>query len=188
KSDDRDRAGLRAVPAQSGAVLPARRSRCAARRSEYRTLLRDGAQDGRVDPVRVHQPQQDNDGNGRAIDRDYHARPGRFTRGCRRHRGGAGVGGDAAAETGGCRIVMEALLRGMAMNSLFMGLVVAGVALVIAVLLYNMMQERRAKRRLKAAFGGTSRGDGERAEPSLRRDDREVDVPLSVAVETTPEP
>src|SRR5207237_10119117 len=92
-------------------------------------------------------------------------------------------------ETGWRSVVMDALLGGMAMTSLFMGLVIAGVALVIAVLLYNMMQERRAKRRLKAAFGATGRrGGAQRAEPSLRRDDSEADVPLSVAVDTTPEP
>ena len=43
---DGDRARVRAVPAQSGAVLPARRGRRAARRSEHRSLLRPGAHDG----------------------------------------------------------------------------------------------------------------------------------------------
>ena len=42
----RDLAGVRAVPAQSGAVLPAGRGRRAARRSQHRPLLRDGARDG----------------------------------------------------------------------------------------------------------------------------------------------
>ena len=42
----RDLAGVRAVPAQSGAVLPAGRSRRAARRPEHRPLLPDGAGHG----------------------------------------------------------------------------------------------------------------------------------------------
>ena len=40
---DGDFAGVRAVPAESGAVLPARRGRRAARRPEHRPLLQDGA-------------------------------------------------------------------------------------------------------------------------------------------------
>ncbi|MCK7496246.1 MAG: hypothetical protein MZW92_38950 [Comamonadaceae bacterium] len=40
---DRDRAGVRAVQAEPGAVLPARRGRRAARRRQHRALLRAGA-------------------------------------------------------------------------------------------------------------------------------------------------
>ena len=42
---DRDRAGVRDLPAQPGAVLPARRGRRAARRRQHRALLQAGARD-----------------------------------------------------------------------------------------------------------------------------------------------
>jgi hypothetical protein len=68
------------------------------------------------------------------------------------------------------------------MNPLFLGLLVAGVALVIAVLVYNWMQERKVRRRITAAF--THPGAGrEGAEPSLRRGDIEGPVSQGVAVE-----
>jgi ZipA, C-terminal FtsZ-binding domain len=84
---------------------------------------------------------------------------------------------------------MDAWLRGVATHqSLFTALVIAGVALVIGVLIYNMFQERRARRRLRAAFGTASGARGERAEPTLRRDEAEpADVPTSVAIEESPE-
>ncbi len=52
------------------------------------------------------------------------------------------------------------------MNRLFLGLLVAGVVLVVGVLVYNWLQERRARRRLGGAL--TRRGGREYAEPSLR--------------------
>lgn len=56
------------------------------------------------------------------------------------------------------------------MNPLFLGLLAAGVALVAIVILYNWMQERRARRRIESAFRQTSDtpSDGERVEPQLR--------------------
>jgi len=52
------------------------------------------------------------------------------------------------------------------MNPLFLGLIIAGVALVIGVLLYNWAQERRMRRRSTDARAGGARDAGEeRAEP-----------------------
>jgi hypothetical protein len=58
------------------------------------------------------------------------------------------------------------------MNPLFLGLLAAGIALVIGVLVYNWLQERRVRRRLEAAFTqpGTAAGSGARVEPELRED------------------
>jgi ZipA-like protein with FtsZ-binding domain len=70
------------------------------------------------------------------------------------------------------------------MNSLFLGLVAAGIALVIGVIVYNWLQERRARRRVDAAFETPGR---ERAEPGLRGGDDPDVVPQSVAIEQSPE-
>jgi hypothetical protein len=76
------------------------------------------------------------------------------------------------------------------MNPLFLGLVAAGVVLVIGVLLYNWMQERRVRRRIEAAFSRPDegpRGDvhgADRVEPML---DPYDEAPQSVAVETAAE-
>jgi len=70
------------------------------------------------------------------------------------------------------------------MNPLFLGLVIAGVALVAAVLVYNWMQERRARRRVAAAFTHP-RGGRPGAEPSLRGD-AALEATQSVAVEEAP--
>ncbi len=70
------------------------------------------------------------------------------------------------------------------MNPLFLGLVIAGVALVVAVLAYNWMQERRARRRIAAAFtrpGGVREG----SEPSLRGD-AAIAPGQSVSIEQAP--
>jgi hypothetical protein len=72
------------------------------------------------------------------------------------------------------------------MNSLFLGLLVAGVALVIGVIAYNWLQERRARRRLDSAFG-SSGGGRERAEPGLRGGDSGSMPPASVAIDETAE-
>jgi len=70
------------------------------------------------------------------------------------------------------------------MNPLFLGLVIAGVALVVAVLVYNWMQERRVQRRTTAAF--TRPGGGrEGSEPSLRGD-AALGTPQSVPIEHAP--
>ena len=68
------------------------------------------------------------------------------------------------------------------MNPLFLGLLVAGLVLIIGVLAYNWMQERRARRRVAAAF--SRRGAGrEGVEPTLRGGDAEAGIARSVAVE-----
>jgi hypothetical protein len=73
------------------------------------------------------------------------------------------------------------------MNSLFLGLLVAGVVLVIGVIAYNWLQERRARRRLGAAFGAPGGGGHERAEPGLRGGDSDSAPPSSVAIEQAAE-
>src|SRR4030095_15762207 len=76
--------------------------------------------------------------------------------------------------------------RGRAMNSLFLGLLAAGIALVIGVIVYNWLQERRARRRVETAFETPGRGR-ERAEPGLRGGDHSDAVAQSVAIEQSPE-
>ena len=123
---------------------------------EHRSLLRAGAHDGGGDAVPVHHPQQDHDGDGESAGRDHDARSGRLARRRSRHRRGARAGGNRSA------------LRPMAgMNPLFLGLIAAGVVLVVGVLLYNWLQERRVRRRIEAAFSrpdGSGRGDAQGVE------------------------
>ncbi|TMG87042.1 MAG: hypothetical protein E6H78_02185 [Betaproteobacteria bacterium] len=73
------------------------------------------------------------------------------------------------------------------MNSLFLGLLVAGVVLVIGVLVYNLMQERRARRRVEAAFTPPAAARRERAEPSLRAGDSDTSAGQSAAIDETPD-
>ena len=73
------------------------------------------------------------------------------------------------------------------MNPLFLGLLVAGAVLVVGVLLYNVIQERRARRRMEAAFTGPGRSRRERAEPRLRESDLDAGGGQSVAIEGAPE-
>jgi hypothetical protein len=76
------------------------------------------------------------------------------------------------------------------MNPLFLGLIAAGVALVVAVLIYNWLQERRVRRRIDAAFRKPdaapdgAHGSG-RVEPMLGADQAESSQ--SVAVENAAE-
>ena len=77
---DRAVAGVLAVPAQPGAVLPAGRGGRAAGRHQHRALLPAGAEDVAADPVPVHQPQQDHHGTRRAAGRHHHAGAGRVAR------------------------------------------------------------------------------------------------------------
>jgi len=75
------------------------------------------------------------------------------------------------------------------MTSLQLGLIVAGVALVIGVVIYNWLQERRVRRRIKEAFRDTgsdrATGDsapsahrgGARVEPTMMRDGAAAPVP-----------
>ncbi|HEY7943940.1 MAG TPA: cell division protein ZipA C-terminal FtsZ-binding domain-containing protein [Casimicrobiaceae bacterium] len=74
------------------------------------------------------------------------------------------------------------------MNSLFLGLLAAGVALVVAVILYNWLQERRARRRIESAFRQPADVllDRDRVEPQLRAE--EPAAAASAAVETGAEP
>jgi hypothetical protein len=62
------------------------------------------------------------------------------------------------------------------MTNLQLGLIAGGAALVLGVVVYNWLQERRVRRRIEAAFrpagattGGTPAPAGHRVEPSLRR-------------------
>ncbi len=87
---DRDRAGVRDLPAEPGAVLFARRSRCAAGRRQHRALLQARHRDERRHAVPLHQPQQDRDGDGQAADRRDDAGAGRVAH----RRGRHGCGGE----------------------------------------------------------------------------------------------
>ncbi len=78
------------------------------------------------------------------------------------------------------------------MSSLQLGLIVAGIALVVGVLIYNWLQERRVRRRIREAFGeagasapaqprvAAGRG-AERIEPTLGQRDAAVAPPPSPA-------
>jgi hypothetical protein len=68
------------------------------------------------------------------------------------------------------------------MNPLFLGLLIAGVVLVVGVLAYNWLQERRARRRIHVAFGHPGAGR-ERTEPGLRAGVNSSSAPQSVAIE-----
>jgi len=73
------------------------------------------------------------------------------------------------------------------MNPLFLGLLVAGAVLVVGVLLYNLVQERRARKRLEAAFAGPRGSRRERTEPKLHENDREASVGHSAAIDVSPD-
>ena len=87
EGDDRGGAGVRDLPPQSGAVLPARRGRRTARRSECRPLLRDGVGDERTGAVHLRHPQQGDDGSRAPALRRDHARTRRFAPGAGGPRG-----------------------------------------------------------------------------------------------------
>ena len=83
---------------------------------------------------------------------------------------------------------MEAWLRSVATHpSLFIALVVAGLALIVGVLVYNAIQVRRARRRLERSFGPAAGASHERAEPTLRRDEGLESAPQSAAIAEEPE-
>ena len=85
------------------------------------------------------------------------------------------------------------------MTSLQLGLIIGGIALVVGVILYNWVQERRARRKIAAAFVAGSKtgrdsppdpGSRTRVEPTLARGDdaddrvaaiRGTDVPANIA-------
>jgi hypothetical protein len=75
------------------------------------------------------------------------------------------------------------------MNPLFLGLLAAGIALVAVVILYNWIQERRARRRVESAFRSAADvlpvKERERVEPQLRT---EATAGSSASIETEPEP
>ena len=73
------------------------------------------------------------------------------------------------------------------MTSLQLGLVVAGVVLVIGVLVYNWLQERRVRRRMDAAFSGAaSRADVLHRRESAKDADARVEPTLGAAGATAP--
>jgi hypothetical protein len=75
------------------------------------------------------------------------------------------------------------------MTSLQLGLIVAGVALVVGVIVYNWLQERRVRRRIEEAFGkparkspGAAAPDAEqRIEPTLAATQGLAGMPENVA-------
>jgi hypothetical protein len=84
---------------------------------------------------------------------------------------------------------MDQWLRSVATHpSLFMALVVAGVALIVGVLVYNVVVERRVRRLTNQGARASAQTRFERSEPSLRVDNAPTDVPQSVAIEDSPEP
>jgi chromosome segregation protein len=86
--------GVRAVSAQSGTVLPARRSGCAPRSIRTPTLLPDGAGHGARNAILVHFAQQDHDGNRQPAHWHYDAGPRDFTRRGRGYRRGVAARGN----------------------------------------------------------------------------------------------
>src|SRR5450755_375432 len=64
------------------------------------------------------------------------------------------------------------------MNPLFLGLLIAGVVLVIGVVLINWLQERRVRRRIDAAFRkpGSTASDADRVEPMYNSNEDAVDA------------
>ncbi len=76
KGADRAGAGIRHLPVEPGAVLHARRSRCAIGRCQRRTLCAIGEGDVGKGAVHLYHPQQDRHGNGRSVDGRDHAWPG----------------------------------------------------------------------------------------------------------------
>ncbi len=70
---DRAGAGIRHLPAEPGAVLHARRGRCAIGRCQRRTLCAIGEGDVGEGAVHLYHPQQDRHGNGRSVDGRDHA-------------------------------------------------------------------------------------------------------------------
>jgi ZipA, C-terminal FtsZ-binding domain len=76
------------------------------------------------------------------------------------------------------------------MTSLQLGLIVAGIALVVGVVIYNWLQERRVRRRIREAFPGTGPGGDRstegamagvrgstRIEPTMTRSDATIASP-----------
>jgi len=83
---------------------------------------------------------------------------------------------------------MDQWLRSVATHpSLFMALVVAGVALIVGVLVYNVIVERRARRLFNQAARTSAAGRLERSEPTLRAEAGSTGAPQSVAIEAAPE-
>ncbi|TMG97894.1 MAG: hypothetical protein E6H71_07575 [Betaproteobacteria bacterium] len=67
----------------------------------------------------------------------------------------------------------------MPISNLQLGLIVAGVLLVLGVLIYNAWQERRVRRRIEAAFRATETIQPSRVEPTLKAmEDGESGAPL----------
>src|SRR5437762_1433088 len=67
----------------------------------------------------------------------------------------------------------------MPISNLQLGLIVAGVVLVLGVLIYNAWQERRVRRRIESAFRATETIQPTRVEPTLKAtEDAEGGVPM----------
>src|SRR5690606_7404942 len=146
----RHRARLRALPAQPGALLPARRGRCAARRAEYRAVCGNRPSHVGPDAVPVHYPQQDRDGAGIAPDRGDHAGAG----GVAHRRGRSRPGG--RVRRGGL-----AARRSPYVSSLGLSLLILALVGVGGVLLYNYWLGGTFRRRVP---------DSREPEPLLRQE------------------
>jgi len=73
------------------------------------------------------------------------------------------------------------------MNPLFLGLLIAGVVLVIGVVAINWLQERRVRRRIDAAFRkpGNGASNADRVEPKFHGEQDAIDAPRSyTAIDT----
>jgi len=78
----------------------------------------------------------------------------------------------------------------MRMSSLQLGLIVAGVLLVVGVIVYNAWQERRIRRRIASAFRTSDDvllqpAPGRRVEPTLRTAQGDADADAEASVVTT---
>ena len=81
----------------------------------------------------------------------------------------------------------------MRMSSLQLGLIVAGILLVVGVIVYNAWQERRIRRRIASAFRTSDDvllqpASGRRVEPTLRTHTSDGDADASVVTTDSDNP
>src|SRR5690606_2975874 len=155
EGDDRGGPGVRDLPAQPGAVLPARRRRCAAGRGQRRPLQRDGHRDEREGAVPVRHPQQGDDGGREAAFRRYHARA---------RRQPAGVGGPCGSRAPGRRRLRTHTESTMSDTwMLRIGILVVGALLFAAIWYFGTRPRSPQGRRVPK----TAAAREERMEPTL---------------------
>ncbi|HEY3179615.1 MAG TPA: cell division protein ZipA C-terminal FtsZ-binding domain-containing protein [Casimicrobiaceae bacterium] len=76
----------------------------------------------------------------------------------------------------------------MPISNLQLGLIVAGVLLVLGVLIYNAWQERRVRRRIESAFRATETVQPSRVEPTLKASDDHAGSAITRSTRATPTP